>query len=98
MKYLMLSLPMLLITACVPPKIEYLPLYLEQHPEKPPPPKLEKVDMGFIPDMSLFTLDAQELEDLRNNLTGLEKYIALLILNLEYYKEATTAPKESSAN
>ena len=98
MKYLLISVPMLLITACASSNVQYLPLYLEQHPERPPPPKIEEVDLGYISTMQLFTLDPAELDDLNSNLTELDKYVALLLLNLRYYEEATTASKEPSAN
>ncbi len=93
-----MSLPMLLISACAgPPKIEYLPLYLTQQPDRPAPPSLKEVDVKYMESLKLFTLEPDEFDNLKVNLLEMDKYIELLIARNQYYEDATTAPKEPSA-
>lgn len=86
----------LLTSACVTTRTEYLPVYLEQHPERPAPPDLSDVDIKYQDDKvnPVFTLTPEELDDLNHNNIELEKYIELLIGGWKYYERATTAPTE----
>ncbi len=94
MRYSMLLIPVLLISACTTVKTEYKPLYLEAQPDKPAPPDLKPVEVKFIADPPLFVLTPEEYDILNDNLKKAGKYIELLIEGWDYYERTTSGTPE----
>lgn len=90
-----LLIPALLLSACGTTRTEYKPLYLEAQPDKPAPPNLKHVEIGFIAGPNpLFVLTPEAYDTLNENLNKTGKYIDLLIEGWDYYERATSGDSE----
>lgn len=97
MRFLMLSIPLLLTSACLqtPEKIVYKPLYLEAQLEHPTPPDLQPVEVNYSSNPPMFFMTPEAYDTLNQNLSKTGKYIDLLIEGWLYYESATSGPTET---
>lgn len=94
MRFLILSIPLLLTSACVTEKVVYKPLYLEAQIERPTPPDLKDVEIKYSANPPMFILTPEAYDTLNQNIQKTGKYIDLLIEGWEFYEAATDGATE----